>query len=100
MATFSDLKFGPRVSGGVRARHFFPNGYGVSVIRGYGTYGSDAGLYEMAVLRGSEADWDLDYTTPVTDDVLGHLDEAEITRLLSEVEALSPPTRKSPRHDH
>ena len=37
------------------AKQFFPNGYGVSVIAtGYG--GAD-GLYELAVIKGTEGDW-------------------------------------------
>jgi hypothetical protein len=52
-----------------RERVTFPNGRGVSIIRGYGTYGSkESGLFEVAVL---DLDGDLDFSTPVTDDVLG-----------------------------
>lgn len=84
---FSDLKFEQRRESaefGVQARHDFPNGYGVSVIRGPYTYGGREGLYELAVFK----DGGLCYDTPITDDVLGHLTEDEVTDLLGKVEAL------------
>jgi len=80
--TFSDLKFAPRGSlGGIAARHTFPNGYSVSVVRGSGTYGAEAGLYELAVMH----DGKLVYDTPVTDDVLGWLTEGDVTERMNEV---------------
>lgn len=70
MTTFSDLDFGPREGlGGIQARVTFENGYGASIIKGYGSYGNEEGLYELAVFG---PDGNLDYTTPVTTDVEGH----------------------------
>lgn len=46
----------------------FPNGYGASVIHGLNSYG-----IEMAVLYDGE----LTYNTPVTDDVIGHIESQE-----------------------
>ncbi len=87
MTAFTDLVFHPRPRfAGVQARHTFPNGYEVSVIRGEGTYGGDEGLYELAVGHGGR----LVYDTPVTSDVLGYLTEDDVTRHLAEVEALPP----------
>ena len=89
--TFNDLEFGPRNSGlpGVQAIVFFSNGYGASVIKGYGSYGVDDDLYELGVIKQEEDDtWDLCYDTEITSDVLGHLTEDEITNLLQEIEAL------------
>lgn len=65
----------------------FPNGFGASVIRFWGSYGYDKGLWELAVIKftskeGEEVlEWDIRYDTPLTDDVLGHLtwDEVETT---------------------
>jgi hypothetical protein len=86
---FSDLNFQPHtISGGVQARHFFPNGYGVSVVRFPGSYGYVQGLYEVAVLKGTENNWQLCYDTPITDDVLGHRDETDVENIMEEVEAL------------
>ena len=56
-----------------RYRFFFKNGYGASVVRGPGTYGGPAGLWELAVIIGSEEEFELVNDTPITDDVLGHL---------------------------
>lgn len=91
---FSDLNFNPHpVGDGVQAKHFFDNGYGVSVVRfrgmfGGGSYGFDEGLYELAVLKGNKDDWSICYDTPVTDDVLGHLTEEEVEVALYEVKNL------------
>ena len=93
---FSDLDFQPHTNypdSGIAARQFFDNGYGVSVVRfttyfGAGSYGSEEGLYEVAVIKGTEDDWNITYDTPITDDVLGHLSEEEVEVLLYEVENL------------
>ena len=86
---FSDLNFEPHPSwDGVQAKHFFDNGYGVSIIRSSHSYGGSAGLYELAVLKGLEEDWEICYDTSITDDVLGHQSEQEIETLLQEVENL------------
>lgn len=87
---FEDLKFEPHpVGDGIRARHTFPNGYGVSVVRftimgRSGSYGSERGLYEIGILK----DGNLTYDTPITDDVLGYQTEAEVTEVMAKVEAL------------
>jgi hypothetical protein len=89
---FSDLQFQPHpVAVGVQAKHFFDNGYGVSVVRfrgiaGGGSYGYEEGLYESAVLKGTEEDWNLCYDTWITSDVLGYQTEEEVEVLLYEIE--------------
>lgn len=88
---FTELNFKPHPhykEDGVQATHFFPNGYGVSVVRFPGSYGYTSDLYEIAILKGTEDDYDLCYTTPITDDVLGHRDEQDINNILEEVQAL------------
>jgi len=88
--TFNDLTFNPHphMPDGVQAKMFFPNGYGASVIRSTSSYGGKNGLYELAVLRGTEADWHLCYSTTITDDVLGHLTPGDVTAYLNEIKAL------------
>jgi len=104
---FSDLNFEPHINypdSGIAARYFFPNGYGVSVVRftspgGFGgSYGAEQGLYELAILKryvqkgyGADLDWNWEicYDTPITGDVLGHLSEEEVEVLLYEVENLT-----------
>jgi hypothetical protein len=89
--TFDDLEFGERIADlpGSQALVFFANGYGASVIRGYGSYGADDELYELAVVKTAEDDsWDICYDSGITDDVIGHLSEEEITDILRQIEAL------------
>lgn len=85
---FSDLKFKTHHTGsGVQARHFFPNGYGISVVQFYGSYGADQGLFEAAVVFHNGK---ICYSTPITDDVLGHLTVEDVEELLAKIEALPP----------
>lgn len=97
MSKFSELKFnkprGPFDS--KRARMFFPNGYGVSVVQGPYSYGGKDGLYEAAVIKGCEAEWNLCYDTPITDDVEGYLSVSSVEKFISRVEALSPPAQEA-----
>ena len=88
---FSDLDFQPHTNypdGGVQAKQFFSNGYGISVVRFPGSYGYAEGLYEVAILEGLAEDWNICYDTVITDDVLGHQSEEEVEVLLYEVENL------------
>jgi hypothetical protein len=92
--TFNDLKFETRegrkgdLLSGVQALVFFSNGYGASVIKGRGSYGSDKDLYELAVVKTEGDSWDLCYDTHITDDVIGFLTEDGITHILGQIEAL------------
>ena len=86
MKTFNDLEFKPHITmNGVMSRIMFENGYGASVVRGEYTYGGDKGLYELAVL---DSNGDLTYDTPITNDVLGHLSEDDVTEVLKEIQSL------------
>ena len=67
-------------------RFRFDNGYGASVVRGPGTYGSRDGLWELAVTHGD--DWKSDYSTPITDDVLGWLTPVDVDLALTAIESL------------
>ena len=87
---FSDLE---DFRGGIKARVFFRNGYGASVVRHSFSYGGSEGLYELAVLKGKEGKSVLCYDTPVTSDVEGHLTPRKVTGLLKRIEALP----KAPR---
>lgn len=87
MATFNDLKF-TRTTTPLgfmdRARLQFPNGYGISVIRGTYSYGGDEGLYECAVLKDNK----LCYDTPITNDVIGYCDENKVNEIIKQIEEL------------
>lgn len=98
--TFSDLEFKSHSAGmgGVHALAFFPNGYGASVIKTPFSYGGDAGLYELAVVRGDAAGWSLTYETPITSDTEGHLSEPEVSNLLDKISSLPPlPPQEQPQ---
>ena len=86
MKTFNDLEFEPhRNMDGVMSRIMFENGYGASVVKGEYTYGGKDGLYELAVL---DSNGDLTYSTPITNDVLGHLSEDDVTKVLEQIQNL------------
>lgn len=88
MLKFNELEFNRVDEDHIHALQFFENGYGVSVVRFPGSYGYDKGLYELAVLKGTVNDYDLCYDTPITDDVIGHLNESSIENIIKEVESL------------
>ena len=60
----------------------FPNGYGASVIKfNYVYFG-----IEIAVLRfDKNGKWDIDYSTPITDDVIGGLNEKSRDNVLQQI---------------
>lgn len=93
MLKFTDLNFKPHPhyrGDGIQAKHFFPNGYGVSVVRFPGSYGFAEDLYEVEVIKVSDDEdgFELCYDTPITDDVLGHRDERDVEIIMEEVAAL------------
>jgi hypothetical protein len=74
---------------GAQWKFKFENGFGASVIND--GYGAETGTYELAVLG---PDGHLDYSTPVTDDVLGWLTEDEVVTALDQIEALDAEVTK------
>lgn len=82
-----DWKPHPLGNGGEHVDVFFPNGYGASCIRGGWGFYTRGGTYEIAVIN---ADDELDYSTSITDDVLGYLSEDEANQALKDIEALPP----------
>ena len=97
MKSFKDIEFKTHPMGeGQHGLIFFPNGYGVSVVRfkrpysdrGYGSYTSNENEWEVAVLYGNENEWDITYNTEITDDVLGYLTEGEVDWVMLQVQQL------------
>ena len=78
----------PAGMGGVQRHYFFLNGYGASVVRTSFSYGGREGLWELAVLKGTEESSAITYDTPITTDVIGWLSEVKVDNLLYEIEAL------------
>lgn len=79
-----DFKQHPVDPTGTQARVDFANGYGVSVVTGDFAYGDGAAPYEVAVFL----DGHITYDTPITDDVIGHQDEAGVNEILEQIQAL------------
>lgn len=87
MKTFKDLEFNhnnPNDLDDVQAFIEFENGYGASIVSSAYTYGGKHGLYELAVIK----DGDICYTTPITNNVLGWLNEEDVDRTLLQIQNL------------
>lgn len=70
---------------GFRKRYLFENGYGASVVKHSFSYGGERGLFELAVIN---KDGDLIYDTPVTDNVIGYLNQEDVDSLLEKIKNL------------
>jgi hypothetical protein len=101
MKSFKDIVFKPHTSfEGSHGLLFFPNGYGISVVRfkvpsptskdgfRYGSYTSNENEWEVAVLFGNENDWDITYNTPITENVIGNQTEGEVDWLMIQIQEL------------
>ena len=87
MKRFKDLKFEPHIhEDGQHAIIHFENGYGVSVLFGWVFYSDGRSTYEVGVLKGGQ----LCYSTPITDDVIGHASKNKVTRIMKKVQQLLP----------
>jgi len=90
MASFYDLQFsswmGENSYWRMNAVYNFPNGYGVSVVFGPGSYGADEGKFELAVLKNGF----LCYDSGITDDVIGYLEVDQVSDVMNKVEQLEP----------
>ena len=96
MKAFNDLEFNTHPQGeefGITARIQFDNGYGASVIKGEHSYGGRDGLYEVAVL---DSNGQLNYFTPITDDVIGYLRPEDVTDVMVKIQLL-PKKDNDPR---
>ena len=84
MKTFKDLVFKPHSIGrGQHAVLEFDNGYGVSVLLGDLFYSNGIDTYELAVLANDCVCYD----TPITDDVVGHITEDEVTEIMEKLQS-------------
>jgi len=83
---------------GIQKIYRFPNDYGASVVRfkmmlvgGYGSYTDNEEEWELAVIKfdGEDNDkFDLEYDTEITDDVMGHLSNDDVNKILERIEKL------------
>lgn len=77
-------------NGGIQKLFKFKNGFGASVVRHDFSYGHEAGLWELGVLSTKDKwkSWNLNYSTKITKDVIGHLSEKEVQTLLNKIKKL------------
>ena len=78
-----------RLHDGVQYMFRFDNGYGASVVKHFGSYGSNADLWERAVIKYTGERWHLTYDTDITDDVEGWLTDANVRDLLERIKNLA-----------
>lgn len=88
------------VGSGTQRIYRFDNNLGASVIQNFigslpVSRGAESGRWELAVLRFTGegidpegANWELTYDTPITDDVIGHLDDEEVQAILALIREL------------
>jgi hypothetical protein len=93
LMTFDDLVFDDisetTISGNKRAKLFFKNGYGISVLfHPYVSKDYHNQQYEIAVLKGVEEAWDICYDTSVTSDVLRCDKSREVDDLMKKIQEL------------
>ena len=77
---------------GVQYLFRFENNYGASVVKHNGSYGHESDLWELAVIKynsDNNEDWNIDYSTYITDDVLGYLTDEGVCETLSAIRDLS-----------
>lgn len=80
------------IDGGTQEIYRFDNGYGAIKIKTHYSYGGDEGLWEIAVIKFTDDYPDgfkLCYDTPVTSDVLGHLNYYEAQVVLQQIKELA-----------
>ena len=75
--------------GGIQYLFKFENGYGASVIKHSYSYGSSDDLWELAVIKFvDDCYWNLNYDTPITDDVIGYLTDEDVNTYLKQIKEL------------
>lgn len=67
---------------GIQQLWTFTNGYSASVVKFPGSYGYDNNQWELAIL---DSNMELDYTTPITDDVVGYLSVSDVHDYLERI---------------
>ena len=70
--------------GGYAYEFKFENNYGASIIKHNFSYGHEDDLFELAVLYDSK----ITYSTEITGDVLGYLDNDEVLAILNQIKEL------------
>ena len=84
MKNFKELPSVP-CHDGIQYIYKAENGYGASIVQHQFSYGGRNGLWELAVI---DHDGGICYSTPITSDVVGHLTDEEVNKLLEQIDAL------------
>lgn len=84
-----------KLCSGIQYLFKFPNFYGASVIKHYGSFGNRNDFWELAVIYFDEDNNDngneifsISYDTPITDYVLGYLTDEEVRNYLKQIKKL------------
>ena len=76
-------------NGVIQKFYRFDNNYGASVVHPSYSYGNENGLWELAVLGYTDdLYWYINYDTPITDDVIGHLTDEDVEKILHKIKEL------------
>lgn len=68
---------------------FFPNGYGASIVQEVLYHDDKESLFELAVGKGiDEQDWEIEYSTPITSDVLRRLTVSQLYEIIDQIREL------------
>ena len=76
------------LNGGIQKQYKFSNGFGASVVQHPFSYGNEQWLWELAVVKWVGERYTLDYSTEITDDVIGYLTEEEVEEILVKIKNL------------
>ena len=83
------LGYGAKLDG-VQYMFRFENDYGASIVKFTGSFGHRSDYWELAVIKFNvDGDFTLLYDTPIADDVIGHLTDAEVCELLGKIKDLA-----------
>lgn len=85
MKTIKDLKFKHKPGGGLQAKLYFNNKYGVSVLFGKNFYSNGRDTYDLGIIGKNGK---LDYSTSITSDVLGYLTADKVSEIMKKIQEL------------
>lgn len=70
--------------GGFQYTAYFKNGYGIDIVKHNGSYGREKDMWEIAVMKDGECNYD----TLITDDVIGWLTSEEVMHYAMRIKML------------
>ena len=83
----ANIEYGPdgKSVASIQYIYRFPNGYGASIVKHPGSYGHALDLWELAVTTWGDDGDHLNYSTPITSNVLGNLTGATVCDILGKI---------------